>query len=606
MKKNIKVTSLAAAALASAVLFSVNLGNKAKAATDDASSNNQTKTTTVTKSPVEQAKDRVDAAQKDVDSAQKNLDSAKSSADKINAQYSSQKQTVDKLTKSIKDQQEKLNGDQDLFNNKYKVNIGDAKTYKKAIEDSENNKLSNADQEYLDQKLDARHRHHDYDEDYNQEPKIRDVNNLSTDNIRQISAYTVGLINSVREKLGKPDLKVNDGSVAFAKDFQQYLNQSSSKTNLDDWDKLTGAMSKASNDNGLKINDDNAFSNSFDEATYPAAIFNMDDLENDVRYLIISTAFNKPDDRYKELFENSGNLYFSVVTSATDMKSTSFHFFVFSNDDIQDKNKFSLANPTVMSSDEKYFKKNADELQTSINNSKNELNSAKEKLDNIGKQQVQANSLVKSLQATLNKAQAKLNQAQIAYDTLVNPVVYNDNSVDSPTTTDKSQEKKNTKTNTSSQKGKEKKNISKVAQVSNENNSSAVKTIKTSRLTIVYNRAGKKVGFIRKGKTLKALHRGKTVTIKGLKYYQIGKNKFVKAANVRRIVKNKQFYKGQVKGNRHLRIRVYGSNGKFAKKYVYGSKTYKFSQKKTIKGNVYYKIAGKNLWVRAKDLKLIK
>lgn len=604
MKKNIKVTNLTAAALASAVLFSVNLGNKAKAATDDATSNHQTKAVTVVKSPVEQAKESVDAAQKDVDSAQKNLDSAKSSADKINAQYSSQKQTFDKLTKSIKDQQEKLNGDQDLFNNKYKVNIGDAKTYKKAIEDSENNKLSESDQEYLDQKLNARH--DKYNKDYNQETKIRDINNLSTDNIRQISAYAVGLINSVREKLGKSDLRVNDGSVAFAKDFQQYLNQSGSKTNLDDWDKLTGAMSKASSDNGLKINDDNAFSNSFDEATYLAAISNMDDLENGVRYLIISTAFNKPDDRYKELFENSGNLYFSVVTSSTDMKSTSFHFFVFANDDIQDKNKFSLANPTVMSSDEKYFKKNADELQTSINNSKNELDSAKEKLDNIGKQQVQANYLVKSLQATLNKAQAKLNQAQIAYDTLVNPVVYNDNSVDSSTAADKSQEKKNTKTNTSSQKGKEKKNISKVAQVSNENNSSAVKTIKTSRLTIVYNRAGKKVGFIRKGKTLKALHRGKTVTIKGLKYYQIGKNKFVKAANVRRIVKNKQFYKGQVKGNKHLRIRVYGSNGKFAKKYVYGSKTYKFSQKKTIKGQVYYKIAGKNLWVRAKDLKLIK
>lgn len=46
------------------------------------------------------------------------------------------------------------------------------------------------------------------------------------------------------------------------------------------------------------------------------------------------------------------------------------------------------------------------------------------------------------------------------------------------------------------------------------------------------------------------------------------------------------------------RVRTYNSRGKFNHHYVYDQSSYKFNQRKVIKGKVYYKLYGKNIYVR--------
>lgn len=64
--------------------------------------------------------------------------------------------------------------------------------------------------------------------------------------------------------------------------------------------------------------------------------------------------------------------------------------------------------------------------------------------------------------------------------------------------------------------------------------------------------------------------------------------------------------KAKIKGKKNKKIRTYTSTGKLTKKYVYGKKTYKFTQRKTIKGKVYYKLNSKNQWVPASKLTIKK
>lgn len=127
----------------------------------------------------------------------------------------------------------------------------------------------------------------------------------------------------------------------------------------------------------------------------------------------------------------------------------------------------------------------------------------------------------------------------------------------------------------------------------------------TKSLKIVKHKTHKNT-LLKKGHYIKAWNKGKIVTIKGNKFYQIGKNRFVRAANtVTRKVK-KSYVLAVVKGRKNHKVRVYLENGKFAKKYVYGQKTYKLAEKKTIKGKTYYRIYGKKLWVCANKIDLKK
>lgn len=127
----------------------------------------------------------------------------------------------------------------------------------------------------------------------------------------------------------------------------------------------------------------------------------------------------------------------------------------------------------------------------------------------------------------------------------------------------------------------------------------------TKELKVVKNKTHKNI-MLKKGHYVKAWNKGKIVTIKGKKFYQIGKNRFVKVANTINKRAEKNYVLATVKGRKNHKVRVYLANGKFAKKYVLAKKTYKLAEKKTIKDNTYYRIYGKKLWVRASNIELKK
>lgn len=138
--------------------------------------------------------------------------------------------------------------------------------------------------------------------------------------------------------------------------------------------------------------------------------------------------------------------------------------------------------------------------------------------------------------------------------------------------------------------------------------SAAKKTLILKHNAYIYNKNGKRVGKIvlKKNNDLK-VKSTKIVTIKGKKYYQVGKNQYVKVANT--AVKpqaTKVSTKGTVKGLKKSRIRLYDANGKALKKTVNGKKSLKFSAKKKIKGHLYYRIKGTNSWIRASKVRIHK
>lgn len=99
MKKNFKITSLTAAALAAFILSSANLDNNVKA------DNVTGKTTTSEKSqsPEDQAKANVVSAQKNVDTAQKDVDSSKANLDKAKSDAVEPNKAYDDQTAKTKE-----------------------------------------------------------------------------------------------------------------------------------------------------------------------------------------------------------------------------------------------------------------------------------------------------------------------------------------------------------------------------------------------------------------------------------------------------------------------------------------------------------------------
>ena len=112
MNKKIKVTSAAAAALASLVLVNANVNNEVKA---DTKAVNDTKTTQKAQTPEEaaranvaSAKKKVETEQGNVDKAQGDLDQAKKDAEKPDADYKAQSDKVDGLKKTVDQKNEAL------------------------------------------------------------------------------------------------------------------------------------------------------------------------------------------------------------------------------------------------------------------------------------------------------------------------------------------------------------------------------------------------------------------------------------------------------------------------------------------------------------------
>ncbi|MBA2916292.1 hypothetical protein HCN73_08140 [Lactobacillus crispatus] len=139
--------------------------------------------------------------------------------------------------------------------------------------------------------------------------------------------------------------------------------------------------------------------------------------------------------------------------------------------------------------------------------------------------------------------------------------------------------------------------------------STTTKKIRLTHNAFVYNKHGKlirkglHIKWIKRDKLVKVLKNAKIVKINGKRYYQIGRNKFVKVANFE-ITTHAVHFKVRLKGNK--KVRAYNHVGKFNKHYASPNHTYTFNEKAKINGKTYYKIAGTNNWIPAKKLALKK
>ena len=139
--------------------------------------------------------------------------------------------------------------------------------------------------------------------------------------------------------------------------------------------------------------------------------------------------------------------------------------------------------------------------------------------------------------------------------------------------------------------------------------STTPKKIRLTHNAFVYNKHGKlirkglHIKWIKRDKLVKVLKNAKIVKINGKRYYQIGRNKFVKVANFE-ITTHAVHFKARLKGNK--KVRAYNRSGKFNKHYARPNHTYSFNEKARINGKTYYKIAGTNNWIPAKKLALKK
>lgn len=139
--------------------------------------------------------------------------------------------------------------------------------------------------------------------------------------------------------------------------------------------------------------------------------------------------------------------------------------------------------------------------------------------------------------------------------------------------------------------------------------STTPKKIRLTHNAFVYNKHGKlirkglHIKWIKRDKLVKVLKNAKIVRINGKRYYQIGRNKFVKVANFE-ITTHAVHFKARLKGNK--KVRAYNRSGKFNKHYARPNHTYTFNEKAKINGKTYYKIAGTNNWIPAKKLALKK
>lgn len=234
--------------------------------------------------------------------------------------------------------------------------------------------------------------------------------------------------------------------------------------------------------------------------------------------------------------------------------------------------------------------------QTEYDAAKKAADEAGAQLKKLENEKSAADGQVATAQATYDEALARLKSAQDklakAKEALNN--IQNDQKTIS-TPDQKPVEKKTTKT------------VKKTAKVTKK----AKKVSSHVRLThnaFVYTKSGKAIRsglhfkLVRRGKTVKALKNAKIVTIKGKRFYQIGKNQFIKVANAK-IVTHAVHVKAVIKGKK---VRAYDRLGKLNKHSVKGGCTYTFNEKAVINGKTYYKIAWTNNWIPASKLNLKK
>lgn len=220
-------------------------------------------------------------------------------------------------------------------------------------------------------------------------------------------------------------------------------------------------------------------------------------------------------------------------------------------------------------------KKAADEAEAQLKNLENEKSAADGQVATAQSTYDEALARLKSAQDKLAKAKEALNNIQNDQKTISTP-------------DQKPVEKKRAKS------------TKKAKKVSSH--------VRLTHNAFVYTKSGKAIRsglhfkLVRRGKTVKALKNAKIVTIKGKRFYQIGKNQFIKVANAK-IVTHAVHVKAVIKGKK---VRAYDRLGKLNKHSVKGGHTYTFNEKAVINGKTYYKIAWTNNWIPASKLNLKK
>lgn len=194
--------------------------------------------------------------------------------------------------------------------------------------------------------------------------------------------------------------------------------------------------------------------------------------------------------------------------------------------------------------------------------------------------------------ARLKAAQDKLAEAKAALNRIQNPGT----TISIPGQSTSTSEKNNSNTSTSEDNSAKKTTTKKAKRVSDR--------VRLTHNAFVYTKSGKVIRkglyykIIRRGRTIKTLKNAKVVTIKGKKFYQIGKNQYIKVANTK-VVPYAISRKAIIKGRR---VRAYNRSGKFNMHYVKGGRVYKFNERAVINGKTYYKITWTNNWIPASKL----
>ena len=182
------------------------------------------------------------------------------------------------------------------------------------------------------------------------------------------------------------------------------------------------------------------------------------------------------------------------------------------------------------------------------------------------------------------------------------------NTTNSNTTTANNNSSANNSSTSTSQQPADNNSNSTTETTSTSTTSAAKPVVRIAQRSYVYTKSGKiarKNGkrVVLKKSSTRSLSNAKLVTIKGQKYYQIGKNQYVKASNVIAPIK-KANVRAVVKGRKNAKVRAYTSTGKRTRSYLSGRKSYKFTARRSINGRTYYKVSGRNLWIPASKLNI--
>lgn len=181
------------------------------------------------------------------------------------------------------------------------------------------------------------------------------------------------------------------------------------------------------------------------------------------------------------------------------------------------------------------------------------------------------------------------------------------NTTNSNTTANNNFSANNSSTSTSQQPADNNSNTTS-STTSTSTTSAAKPVVRIAQRSYVYTKSGKiarKNGkrVVLKKSSTRSLSNAKLVTIKGQKYYQIGKNQYVKASNVIAPIR-KANVRAVVKGRKNAKVRAYTSTGKRTRSYLSGRKSYKFTARRSINGRTYYKVSDRNLWIPASKLNI--